>query len=269
MTSTETTFALPGIDLSSETEKTQEQKTDRETNETPSSCSSTDDSNDENDTQKEDYNKQADEIIDEIWKIFKDETGWSDESKSKDGCDVVVSKSFPKWGKVFRLTGTVPGPRSLLMKMLYEQQEDFPKWSPSVIDCRILQVLHDNLYITYQLTSEQAQGFIAKRDFVNLTIRRFIDDTVILAAQACMHSEMPPKDNHVRAENGPTAYIIEEIDEATCKFTWILNVNLKGWIPQYIINATLASIQLELLESLRKYIAQTIDGISSTTDNAA
>jgi hypothetical protein len=30
-----------------------------------------------------------------------------------------------------------------------------------------------------------------------------------------------------RAENGPTAYIVEKIDESTCKFTWILNVDLK------------------------------------------
>ncbi|CAF4274721.1 unnamed protein product, partial [Rotaria magnacalcarata] len=41
----------------------------------------------------------------------------------------------------------------------------------------ILEVINDDLYITYQLTNEQAQGFIAKRDFVNLTVRRFIDDT--------------------------------------------------------------------------------------------
>ncbi|CAF1442321.1 unnamed protein product, partial [Rotaria sordida] len=34
-----------------------------------------------------------------------------------------------------------------------------------------------------------------------------------------------------RAENGPTAYIIEKIDETTCKLTWLLNVDLKGWLP--------------------------------------
>lgn len=44
------------------------------------------------------------------------------------------------------------------------------------------------------MTSEQAQGFISKRDFVNLTIRRFIDNAALLAAQACVHSDMPPKD---------------------------------------------------------------------------
>jgi hypothetical protein len=46
--------------------------------------------------------------------------------------------------------------------------------------------------ISYQLTNEQAQGFIAKRDFVNITTRKFIDNIAILGAQACFYSQMPP-----------------------------------------------------------------------------
>ncbi|CAF1646289.1 unnamed protein product, partial [Didymodactylos carnosus] len=77
------------------------------------------------------------------------------------------------------------------------------------------------------LTSEQAHGVVAKRDFVNLTVKRFIDDVAVLGAQACLHPNAPPKDNCVRGENGPTAYIIEKIDNSNSKFTWILNVDLK------------------------------------------
>ena len=56
------------------------------------------------DDNNEDYENQADGILNEIWRIYKDETSWVDESKSKDGLDIVVSKTFPKWGKIFRLT---------------------------------------------------------------------------------------------------------------------------------------------------------------------
>jgi hypothetical protein len=48
--------------------------------------------------------------------------------------------------------------------------------------------------ISYQLTNIQAQGFIAKRDFVNITARKFIDDIAILAAQTCFYPQMPPTD---------------------------------------------------------------------------
>ncbi|CAF3412009.1 unnamed protein product [Rotaria socialis] len=221
---------------------------------------------DNNDT-NDDYEKQADATIDEIWKIFKDENAWTEEAKSRDGLDVVVSKEFPKWGRIFRVTSIIPGSYSGIVEMLFERQEDIPKWSPSVNDCKILEVINDDLYITYQLTNEQAQGFIAKRDFVNLAVRRFIDDTAILAAQACLHSKMPPNNSCVRGENGPTAYVVEKNDEATCKFTWLLNVNLKGWLPQYLINSSLASVQLNLVESLRNHTSKILETTLSSSSS--
>ncbi|CAF4234531.1 unnamed protein product, partial [Rotaria magnacalcarata] len=53
----------------------------------------------------------------------------------------------------------------------------------------------------------------------------------------------------VRGVNGPTAYIIENNDNTTCRFTWLLNVDLKGWLPQYLINSSLATVQLTLAEA--------------------
>ena len=58
----------------------------------------------EEDDNDQDYETQADDIIEKVWRIFKDEDSWSPEAKSSDGSDVVVSKTYPKWGKVFRLT---------------------------------------------------------------------------------------------------------------------------------------------------------------------
>ncbi|CAF1331396.1 unnamed protein product [Rotaria magnacalcarata] len=211
----------------------------------------------------EDYEQQADEIVQKVWRIFKDNESWVQEAVSSNGRDVVFAKDFPKWGKVFRLTTIVPGNRDDIAEILFERQEDMSKWSPTVNDCRILQVINRNLYISYQLTNEQAQGIIAKRDFVNLSARRFIDDVAILAAQACVYPQMPPKDNCVRGVNGPTAYIIENNDNTTCRFTWLLNVDLKGWLPQYLINSSLATVQLTLAEALRNYLTKLIDLSSS------
>ena len=47
---------------------------------------------------------------------------------------------------------------------------------------------------SYQLTNEQAQGLVSKRDFINLTARRVIDGVTLLAAQACLYPQMPLKD---------------------------------------------------------------------------
>ncbi|CAF4233836.1 unnamed protein product, partial [Rotaria magnacalcarata] len=40
----------------------------------------------------------------------------------------------------------------------------------------------------------------------------------------------------VRGVNGPTAYIIENNDNTTCRFTWLLNVDLKVRLAASIFN---------------------------------
>lgn len=57
----------------------------------------------EEDENEQDYESQADDVIEKVWRIFLDNDSWSQEAKSVDGKDVVFSKTFPKWGKVFRL----------------------------------------------------------------------------------------------------------------------------------------------------------------------
>lgn len=58
----------------------------------------------EEDENEQDYEAQADDVIEKVWRIFLDEESWSQEAKSVDGKDIVYSKTFPKWGKIFRLT---------------------------------------------------------------------------------------------------------------------------------------------------------------------
>ncbi|PRD33113.1 UNVERIFIED_CONTAM: stard3 [Trichonephila clavipes] len=58
-----------------------------------------------------------------------------------------------------------------------------------------------------------------------------------------------------RGEQGPCVYIMTAADEnaETCKLQWLLNTNLKGWIPQYLIDQTLSTVMMEYVQSLRKF----------------
>jgi hypothetical protein len=58
----------------------------------------------DDDDRNDDYEQQADEMVQKVWQIFQDDQGWSQEAKSTDGSDVVFSKIYPKCGKVFRLS---------------------------------------------------------------------------------------------------------------------------------------------------------------------
>lgn len=68
------------------------------------------------------------------------------------------------------------------------------EYNKNLTNTQFVFILLNIVDYSYQLTNEQAQGFIAKRDFVNITARRYIDNTAILAAQACEYPRMPPKD---------------------------------------------------------------------------
>jgi StAR-related lipid transfer protein 3 len=39
-------------------------------------------------------------------------------------------------------------------------------------------------------------------------------------------------------------------------FLWLLDTDLKGWVPQYMVEAALSSAMLDFLSSLRKYAAK-------------
>ena len=109
----------------------------------------------EEEENEQDYEAQADDVVEKVWRIFLDNTSWSQEAKSVDGQDVVFSKTFPKWGKVFRLTvrrrknarktiavfsfkSVIPTSRDELVEFLYDRQEDMSKWNPTVNDCRVM-----------------------------------------------------------------------------------------------------------------------------------
>jgi hypothetical protein len=81
-----------------------------------------------------------------------------------------------------------------------------------------------------------------------------INDLHVLAGSACVHEGMPPQEGYVRGENGPTAYIIKPIDRNLCQITWLLNVNLKGWLPQYLIDQSLSGVQIDFITSLVDYL---------------
>uniref|UniRef100_A0A8D2ZJ75 START domain-containing protein 1 n=1 Tax=Scophthalmus maximus TaxID=52904 RepID=A0A8D2ZJ75_SCOMX len=58
----------------------------------------------------------------------------------------------------------------------------------------------------------------------------------------------------VRAEDGPTCIIIQALDRETRKshFTWLLNMDMKGWLPKSIVNQALPRAQLDFTRHLRR-----------------
>lgn len=62
----------------------------------------------------------------------------------------------------------------------------------------------------------------------------------------------------LRGENGISCFATEELSDEEainkCRFTWILNTNLKGWIPQTVVDRAMSTSLIDFITYLRKHL---------------
>ncbi|XP_022245101.1 steroidogenic acute regulatory protein-like [Limulus polyphemus] len=59
---------------------------------------------------------------------------------------------------------------------------------------------------------------------------------------------------YYRGEHGPSVYVFSPVDGSTCHLQWLVNTDLKGWLPQYLIDQTMASLMFNYVKHLRAYV---------------
>lgn len=61
-----------------------------------------------------------------------------------------------------------------------------------------------------------------------------------------------------RAINGPNCWAMQPVPDRPneCNFLWLLDTDLRGWVPQYMVEAALSSAMLDFLSSLRQFAAK-------------
>ncbi|GAB6019370.1 hypothetical protein CHUAL_000958 [Chamberlinius hualienensis] len=204
--------------------------------------------------ENEGYERKAKEAL-TIALGFINSDDWEIELTS--GSDIVYSKKSFGNKKMYKFVGTVEASADFVFNELYVKVEQGPLWNKSVTDSRILQVINDSVDIVYQVAAESAGGVVASRDFVNLRTWEKRNDVFVSAGISVVHKKMPPQKSYVRGENGPSAFVIENIPDEShlCQFTWLLNTELKGWIPQYLIDQALAKVMLDFVKYLRNHIS--------------
>jgi len=66
---------------------------------------------------------------------------------------------------------------------------------------------------------------------------------------------MPPQKGFVRGENGPGCWVMTPIpnEPNKCIFQWLLDTNLKGWMPQSIIDTALSFAMCDYVRYIRAF----------------
>eukprot|EP00092_Neocalanus_flemingeri_P066212 GFUD01080632.1.p1 GENE.GFUD01080632.1~~GFUD01080632.1.p1 ORF type:complete len:584 (-),score=214.52 GFUD01080632.1:166-1821(-) len=209
-------------------------------------------------SQEREYIKTGEEMLVAAWRILNS-PDWKLEKQLDNGDRVQVKQVKGK--KVFRLTGYVNiSPRQLLEELFYKI-EQAPTWNPNLVDCRTIQPIDEHTDISYQVCAEAGGGVVSTRDFVNLRHWAVVEGAYVSAGGSITHPAMPPQHKKVRGENGPGCFAMRPVegDPELCLFQWLLDTDLKGWIPQSVIDKALSGAQFDYITHIRTRVGSVAD----------
>lgn len=202
------------------------------------------------------YIKQGEEALQKSISILSDQDGWQTEIVAANG-DKVLSKVLPDIGKVFKLEVLLDQRPDNLYGELVDNMEQMGEWNPNVKQIKILQRIGQDTMVTHEMAAETPGNVVGPRDFVSVRCAKRRGSTCFLAGMSTHYAGMPEQKGFVRAENGPTCIVMRPSteDPDKTKFTWLLSIDLKGWIPKTIINRVLSQTQVDFAQHLRQRMA--------------
>lgn len=208
-------------------------------------------------SQEKEYVRQGKEAMEVVDQILAQEENWKFE-KNNDFGDVVYTFEIPFHGKTFILKAFLQCSPEMVYQEVILQPEKMILWNRTVAACQILQRVEDNTIVSYDVAAGAAGGVVSPRDFVNVRRIERRRDRYISSGMSTTHSLKPPLSKYVRGENGPGGFIVLKCpsNAKVCTFIWILNTDLKGRLPRYLIHQSLAATMFEFAFHLRQRVAE-------------
>ncbi|XP_025928708.1 stAR-related lipid transfer protein 3 [Apteryx mantelli] len=207
--------------------------------------------------QEKEYVRQGKEAMEVVDQILAQEENWKFEKNNEFG-DVVYTFEIPFHGKTFILKAFLQCSAETVYQEVILQPEKMILWNRTVAACQILQRIEDNTIVSYDVAAGAAGGVVSPRDFVNVRRIERRRDRYISSGISTTHSLKPPLSKYVRGENGPGGFIVLKCpsNPRVCTFIWILNTDLKGRLPRYLIHQSLAATMFEFAFHLRQRVGE-------------
>uniref|UniRef100_A0A4W4HNC8 StAR-related lipid transfer protein 3 n=1 Tax=Electrophorus electricus TaxID=8005 RepID=A0A4W4HNC8_ELEEL len=204
--------------------------------------------------QEKEFVRQGQEAMSLVEQILAQEENWKFE-KNNDAGDCVYTLEIPFHGKTFILKALMQCAAELVYQEVILQPEKMVQWNRTVSACQILQRVDDNTMVSYDVSSGAAGGVVSPRDFVNVRRVERRRDRYISAGMSTIHSAKPPHSRFV-GENGPGGFVVlkSSSNPSVCTFIWVLNTDLKGRLPRYLIHQSLAATMFEFMSHLRQRV---------------
>ncbi|XP_044746213.1 steroidogenic acute regulatory protein-like isoform X2 [Coccinella septempunctata] len=197
------------------------------------------------------YEIAARDLMEESKEMLRSER-WTAERETDD--IVAYSMCLPSGHTIFKISAIFnTSPRNMLTE-LYHEVENIPNWNPALLEAQRIQIIDDQTDIIYQLAAAGAGGLVSSRDFVSLRRWVQLDESFLLATKYTQHPNVPKTSKYVRGENVSCFLLEQGENQNQCRKTFILNTNLKGWIPQTVVNLALVDTLFSYMKCLKMHI---------------
>jgi len=187
--------------------------------------------------------RRGEEAVQDVWEMAQGTRfDWRVELE-KSG--VTVSSCNVGSRNVLKAQGLIRVSPSVLFHILYFKDSTRSSWNPIIDRFDVLEVIDRYTDITYSVTAPQARGLISPRDFV--CVRQWMkrDGNMVIAENTSEHHDRPTGvESAVRGELGPGGYVLLSVpgQPHVTNLIWIFNVDLKGWIPRYVVDHTMINL---------------------------
>ncbi|CAK1549018.1 unnamed protein product [Leptosia nina] len=219
----------------------------------------------------DEYKRLAEESMQNAWRVIH-ASNWKLEKRGSQKGDIVESTQTEGFGKVYRFTGLVDCPAKFLYSEFKDNISRLPEWNPTILKSELIKEIGPGVDLSYQVTAGGGRGIISPRDFVILRRMAALnsDGKVTEDEPSCYISSgvsvtvpgYPPHRDMVRGHNKVGCWCLTpkwvqtpagKVEQTV--FQWLMCCDLKGKIPQFVLDAAFATVMLEYIVHVRKFAA--------------
>uniref|UniRef100_G1N0Z4 Steroidogenic acute regulatory protein, mitochondrial n=1 Tax=Meleagris gallopavo TaxID=9103 RepID=G1N0Z4_MELGA len=201
------------------------------------------------------YIHQGERALQRALGILQQSHCWQPEAVPNAGA-AMSSTVLPGLGRVFRAEAVLAVPVGRLQGELFERLEEMPRWNPSLSRVEVLCRPGEDTLVTHEVTAASPVG---RRDFVS-TRHRSRTRAAIYLVGTTAHLERPPAPQGcIRAETRLSCIVLQPLpgNPSCTRVTWLLSMDLKGWIPTSVTNRVLPQCQAKFIGHLRQHLSST------------
>ncbi|XP_027566898.1 steroidogenic acute regulatory protein, mitochondrial-like [Pipra filicauda] len=177
----------------------------------------------------------------------------------RDTSAAVSSAALPGLGRVFRAEVVLALPVAQLHQELFERMEQMPQWNPNLSQVKVLRRVGTDTLVTHEVTTPSPGNLVGRRDLVSVRHRGRRGAATYLVGTATRAEPLPPQEGCIRAESRLSCIVLQPLagDPGRTRLTWLLSMDLKGWIPTAVLHRVLPQSQADFLEHLHRHLSAT------------